>query len=57
MAHSPIHLLLIDLAEGVCKSLEVAELEQRIGALEEKAKLKNMQDTEFTIYYSPFTTH
>jgi hypothetical protein len=42
MAHSPIHLLLIDLAEGVCKSLEVAELEQRIGALEEKAKSKNM---------------
>ncbi len=32
----------IDLAEGVRKSLEVAELEQRISALEEKAKSRNM---------------
>jgi len=32
----------MDLAEGVRKSLEVAELEKRIGALEEKAKSRNM---------------
>ncbi len=32
----------IDLAEGVRKSLEVVELEQRISSLEEKAKSRNM---------------
>jgi len=32
----------IDLAEAARKSLAVAELEQRIGALEEKAKSRNM---------------
>ena len=31
----------MDLAEGVRKSLEVAELEKRIGALEEKVKSGN----------------
>ena len=30
-------------------------MEQRISALEEKAKSKNMQDTEFTIHYSLIT--
>jgi hypothetical protein len=33
----------MDLAEGVRKSLEVVELEQRLSALEEKAKSKNVQ--------------
>ncbi len=33
----------IDLAEGTRKSLEVAELEQRIGALEEKAQSRAIQ--------------
>ena len=32
----------MDLAEGVRKSLEVTELEQRISALEEKAKSRNV---------------
>jgi hypothetical protein len=32
---------LIDLAEGIRKSLEVVELEQRISALEERAKPGN----------------
>jgi|SRR5208337_107310 len=32
----------MDLAQGVRKVLEVAELEQRIGVLEEKAKSRNM---------------
>jgi hypothetical protein len=32
----------MDLAQGVRKSLEVAELEQRLSALEEKVKSKNM---------------
>ena len=32
----------MDLAEGVRKSLEVVELEKRIGALEEKAKSRTM---------------
>jgi len=32
----------IDLAEGARKSLEVAELEQRLSALEEKTKSRNM---------------
>jgi len=31
----------MDLAEGVRKSLELAELEQRLGALEEKVKSRN----------------
>jgi hypothetical protein len=32
----------MDSAEGVRKSLEVVELEQRVSSLEEKAKSKNM---------------
>ena len=40
MAHSPIHPLLIDLAEAFRKSLEVADLEPRVLALEEKLKYK-----------------
>lgn len=37
---SPIYPLLIDLAEAFRKSLEVADLEPRILALEEKLKYK-----------------
>jgi hypothetical protein len=43
----------MDLAQGVLKVLEVAELEQRISALEQKAKSRNA----WQIHHSPFTIH
>src|SRR5271169_3616409 len=53
-------------AEGIRKSLEVVELEQRISALEERAKPRSscrnnakgiFHYSRFTIHDSPFTMH